>query len=183
MSANLLSLFLNKTCQLSSLITGDQEDQDDDHQDSSSSDGVDPVKIFDYKEQKVQFEWSILDYFVFLDDLNADVIIYFKNLVEVSMAHNPSLINLEFKFRSTDTVARMCERDDIALLDAFFASHSLKNFNDGINNETNYLENENILRYVDDSAFFLDINYCQCFETAISNQNEKIAIHLILMLK
>ena len=48
------------------------------------------------------FEWTVLDYFIFLTDLNADVIIYFKNLIDSALGQNPTLINLEFKFKSTD---------------------------------------------------------------------------------
>jgi hypothetical protein len=174
LSANLLSLFLNKTCQHSSLVTGE----------IGCGEPIDPVKTYDYKQKKLEnFEWSILDYFMFLIDLNSDVIIYFKNFIEVSLAHNPSLINLEFKFRSIDTVTCMCQRDDIVLIDAFFSGHSLRGYNDINDTRDKDLENEKILRYVDSCEFFLSINYCECFETALHNQNEKIAIHLVMMLK
>jgi len=151
---------------------------------NSTVEPIDPVKTYDYKKKKIeQFEWSILDFFMFLSDLNADVIIYFKNLIEVSLGQNPTLINLEFKFRSTDTVTCMCQRDDIVLIDAFFSGQSLKRYNDINDTKDMDIENEKILRYVDNSEFFLKINYCECFEIAINNQNEKIAIHLIMMLK
>lgn len=55
LSANLLSLFLKKTCYHSSLITGDSTD--DNH--------VDQLKCYEYMKKKVDnFEWSILDYFI-----------------------------------------------------------------------------------------------------------------------
>ena len=176
LSANLLSLFLNKTCQHSSMITGDNS--------NGPAEPIDPVKTYDYKKKKIeQFEWSILDFFMFSTDLNAEVIIYFKSLIEVSLSQNPTLINLEFKFRSTDTVTCMCQRDDIVLIDAFFSGNSLKRYNDPNETKDTDLENEKILRYVESSDFFLNLNYCECFEIAINNQNEKIAIHLIMMLK
>lgn len=121
--------------------------------------------------------------------MNADVIIYFKNLIDSSLTQNPTLINLEFKFKSTDTITAICQRNDFVLFEAFFPPRVFKHFIEKYIEETDELNEEDddddtkILRYTDNNDFYLNINYSECFEIALMNKNEKIAIHLLLLLK
>jgi Leucine-rich repeat (LRR) protein len=178
--SNLLSLFLNKTCYHSSLVTGISNGSEDL--------AIDPLKTYDYKKKRIeQFEWSILDYFIFLSDLTSDVVIYFKNLIDSSLLQNPSLMNLEFKFKTTESIAGICQRDDILLFEAFFPANNFKKFLNDFKSDDSVIiveqDEHKILRYLDNNDFFLSINYCECFEIALSNENEKIAIHLLLLMK
>lgn len=177
LSANLLSLFLNKTCYHSSMVTGDV----------SQDTNIDYLQTYEYKKKRIEsFEWSILDFFIFLSDLTSDVIIYFKSLIESSLAQNPSLINLEFKFRTTDVIAEICRRDDFLLFEAFFPPSAFKDYIHNIDefNDFNATElDHKIFKFIDNSDFYLNIDYCLCFELALKNENEKIALHLLLILK
>jgi hypothetical protein len=85
---------------------------------------------------------------------------YIQNLID----QDPTLINLEFKMKSTLSIECLCQRDDIRL---FYALVDLNN-----------IEN----RIYDYKNFFENINFEKCFSKVLKEtNNEQVAMYLLKM--
>jgi len=137
------------------------------------------VKIFDDSNSKSfsfklnmlkQFEFTILDYLISLDDYDSSYIIHFKDYVDSLLRENKSIKNLEFKLKSEETMPKICERNDLLLFGSFFLDSN------------GYVCESNEYIY-DEKEFYSKIDLARCFKMIIENNNERLAINLIKLLE
>jgi Leucine-rich repeat (LRR) protein len=121
------------------------------------------------------FEWSLLDFLIFYAKyLGAQNLINLNSYIKYELRQNQeTFVNLDFKFRSGESVKTLCVFNDINLFKTFFA--------DDLNIENINSTNDDC-RIFDYETFYKSVNFKECFETVIKNENEEIAIELIKIL-
>jgi hypothetical protein len=121
------------------------------------------------------FEWSLLDFLIFYAKyLGAQNLINLNSYIKYELRQNQeTFVNLDFKFRSGESVKALCEFNDINLFKTFFA--------DDLNIE-NINSTNNDCRIFDYETFYKSVNFKECFKTVIDNDNEEIAKELIKIL-
>ena len=144
-------------------------------------------KSFEVRIRKLNdYKWSILDFLVHFEDFNNHIISNLIKHVDMNLKQNKSIINIEFKLRSSESVVALCERNDSVLFNQLFPSDLVADFIQ--NNDTNRLKSINnfvwtTLKDPNMLDFYLQIDYCECFNIVIRKRNEKIAIQLISLIK
>ena len=160
---HLLSIYLNTKCIESNLIVAAEQPPQS--------------ESFESRRRKVMsFEWSLLDYLFSIENTSAELITSLRKHVEAALTHNPLLINLEFKFRSAQSLEAICACNSKFMFEEFFPTKSLLVFIEKKQHvDFKYVENE--------AHFFVNIDFCKCFDAVMRHMNEEIGIHLLLILK
>jgi Leucine-rich repeat (LRR) protein len=111
-------------------------------------------------------QWSILDFLIIAiekDVFTNENLIYLNTFIQNLIDQDPTLINLEFIMKSTQSIEHLCQRDDIRLF------HELVDLNNIENRDYDY------------KNFFKNINFRKCFYIVLERNNEKVAIYLLKM--
>jgi Leucine-rich repeat (LRR) protein len=125
------------------------------------------------------FKWSILDLlFCYVENIGLNNLIHLNANIKNELEQNSkSLINLEFKSRSGESVEYLCEFDDVSLFNVFF------NYDLCITKREE-TSNDNSSRIHDYLDFYKSIDFKECFRIVCDkNKNEDIAIKLLQFLK
>jgi Leucine-rich repeat (LRR) protein/uncharacterized membrane protein len=109
------------------------------------------------------FDWSILDFLInHVEGLGANNLIVMNNLAKYVLKDNQkTLLNLDFRVRSGESVAVLCKVKDINLLKIFF-DHDLKIQKADFQSR--------ILEY---ETFYKSIDYTKCFSFVINDNNDE----------
>ncbi|CAF1002247.1 unnamed protein product [Brachionus calyciflorus] len=145
------------------------------------------LEHFDNAMEKIKYRnWSLLDYLLFCVDFSSKYIISLKKIVENKLELNQNSFNYEFRFFTAESIGFMCERNEISLFEAFFPMETYVKF---INSkETKIQMNKSdlalIKKYIsNDLEFYQNIDYVKAFENIINNENQNMAIHLLVIMK
>ncbi|CAF0842023.1 unnamed protein product [Brachionus calyciflorus] len=123
-------------------------------------------------------EWSYLDFLLATFDFNSKSIISLKLHIEKKLTDNKNCFNYEFRIFSHESIVRLCERNDLALLDTFFPQETLLSY---INNADIEVELEQFIK--DEYEIFSKTNFIECMDAILKNGDQKFAIHFFIILK
>jgi len=125
------------------------------------------VKELKYLKDFVDFKISLLDFLIYMEEINSYSIIFCKKYIEYVSNQNKNYHNLEIIMWSGYSMKRLCERNDLTLFEEFFPIETL---------------NSDLNKYTG-KDFYSEINLTECLEIILKNNNEKIAIHFFRILK
>jgi Leucine-rich repeat (LRR) protein len=122
------------------------------------------------EDEEPLIKFSILDFFVSIDKelIDSFWIILFKNFIQNMLKQK--LENIEFKFYSSESLEAIFKRNYFNLIETFF-----KNEIDDKPDVNQFIHNPD--------GFYFHIDFVECFEIIFENNNEKMAIYLLKILK
>jgi Leucine-rich repeat (LRR) protein len=122
---------------------------------------------FEQYFEEINCQWSILDFLIMAiekDVFTNENLLYLNSYIQNVIDQDPTLINLEFKMKSTLSIECLCQRDDIRLFHALVDLNNIEN------------------RIYDYKNFFENINFEVCFNLVLKEtNNEQVAIYLLRM--
>lgn len=113
------------------------------------------------------FECTVLDFFVFNEFIDDNLMINLKKHIDNKIKENKLSENFEFKLKSSKTIEKIFERNNLFLFETFFINKELEITDDfifGVNNQLKYLK---------------DINFMECLKIILKKDNERMAIYLM----
>jgi len=116
------------------------------------------------------YEYSLLDFFISLDDFDSFYIVQIKIYIETIAKHKKTE-NVEFKLRSTESLCVICERNDLFLFEAlfFFEINEIEKMK---------INEDSINEFIESDDFYLQIDFTKCLRFCIENNNQQLAINL-----
>ncbi|CAF0793983.1 unnamed protein product [Brachionus calyciflorus] len=165
-------------------------------------------KIFEYMINDLNnYKLTILDFLIQIKHFSDDDLICLQRYVNTKLSKTTAS-NYDFKINSPESLVGFFKRNDTFLFDSFFPKSSFLKY---ITFLQNYVQNDEKLelriyddysksdiingvelkgkdrqatkKYVFNREFFLEIDYVKCFDIALENNNEKMVLHLIVLLK
>ena len=121
-----------------------------------------------------QYNWFLLDFLLDFDEdsVSNEFLINLDSFIRNELRQNPSLVNLDFQMKSPNSVERLCQRNSLPLLKSLLNLNFLSD------------QDEREKGRIDDPLeFCLNINFEECFKIVFENNNERIAIHLLNILR
>jgi Leucine-rich repeat (LRR) protein len=119
-----------------------------------------------YLNNETNKDMTVLDFLILLgnESFSNDNLIHLNDAFETEKKKNPHLKNFEFLIKKPDSIEALCQRNDYATFKKIF---NLNKLDDKVEKP---------------KEFIRSINFLKCFDIALKNDNEKIAIFLLKIL-
>ena len=135
-------------------------------------------KSFDSnKEKLLNLEQTVLDFLISMPELAFSNInlISLHRYIENRFDKNKYVENLEYKFLSADSIINLIKRNDVYLFNLYFPKEAIQKKDFELIKK--YIYNINYLE------FLSQVKFGQCFNKILKNDNQEMAIYLLMLIK